>query len=1584
MAIDPSVDQPPITTQAPTQRNIQPLPTYAQIQAQQPPTPGTVDLPALYDAMQNYYQPLSQPMNLSAPQFDDATIQGLADQFLAVQQANETSIPSQESVLAKASSHLTAGEVAAQVGKQTWEQMITDPFNQFMDTWKRDPKTGLLETLGGAAIIGGIIGLEAVTMGGATPWIFAAGAALVAPGMANAWWTELRDPSDSHLVSALVNTATGVLTVGLPMKWSGGLGTARRGAEQGIRFMRDAVEPRGVAKLWLTGNRFGATLADARVDVPLGKQMDVLGDTFKQINQQFKHWQLPTDGITDTGQLLQAYSQVESWGQARKLAIEEGDVELADELWNKMEELASGKLLSLRLMVAQNHRFLPSNPFKHVPLQATIASNLVDAKTLKKIQGHLDTVLGTLGKQGDGSGFSSAEILPKETSVVDHQVWSLASGMPETAISEIGLAEKEIAGLLKISEKEPVIPAGAQADAWDRLSDYEKIYTGLEDKELWKRLTPVQKLHGQVMASMWNAVTVAQLKRGVIGLPYAGRVPRLWGAVNPEMDLAQLYRDPIQGMKGKLLNFSRTFELAMNDGGDVVKFNESRSRFDILQDEATKVESYDPAYVEFLRQHQGTITGHRRSIGGSEGYLTHARANLSPNRAKQMKQLESIARVQARIDELRGGGVKEQALAAGHDEATAQQLQEHVLMAGKDLSKAKEALPPGRKLITGSKLFRNSIAAAVFRLHVADYHEYYGGIADTNFKVIRDAVLKPGQEEAAGALLQAQEFVDKIGGKPTMLPETAFHRGGTGTIEKKAKDAGYAQIMPAIGTEGELHYRPAIYALEKTAKTLQDAYESSYSSSQLYSGVAGALFKLVSTSKHVIMLSPAWHFMNVLGRMIAFWASDPAVATNPFSIIFKRAEFLTDPRLRAQLATEFTMNGGRRGNKYNISRALHHNAREDTGQTTFPGVIRTQVGALAHAYERHAEDGFWKMVDDFQLAAYQYSKDRLKRLHPELGDAEIGQLSSLYGNDLAGMVTPAYMNKVYRHARNLMWFAPSYWATFMRSMLSVSPGADRLSSFLATARGGEFTRFSAVPMKGVSEIGRREMVRMHRQWMLTYLTTAVAAADMLNVILGGRHLWENDEGHMFDVNVDKAAEAMGATSVGKALGLQGVVKKGSSVKHAYFSGMPFFRQAVDVANAMGFGHDYGFGHQFGDQKFQEADALQKALLLGGGLLQGIKEEAATKTASPLQAGYGIVQGETLSGRARGVERKIGGPLGNFGALASFIPGGSAAQSAMTQQQPIGQALQSWGGSLLQQYTGLPSIYHLGVEQAPIDDSEMKSWVDQRSAIHDTLNNASKQMFAGQIQPIQYERLRQQSVDKMLQLNSDTFGETTPTGALSKVRLELERANGLDQNDLTDSQWAERNDIFQMEWDQALQNASPEGRAAWWEAETSQWTDADYLVWEAQQMRQTLMAAVDGQGGQHIRAYQHQIGPLLDIPSAKMRKQLEEGDPYYYAYRQILKKIASTSSLGAFINAFVSPYTHTLIEPEQLTPEAEAALADIADTGSTIIRPETARALAAQAKARAKSPAVAAAGGKASADPGFQQDLTQIVSDASSS
>jgi hypothetical protein len=687
--------------------------------------------------------------------------------------------------------------------------------------------------------------------------------------------------------------------------------------------------------------------------------------------------------------------------------------------------------------------------------------------------------------------------------------------------------------------------------------------------------------------------------------------------------------------------------------------------------------------------------------------------------------------------------------------------------------------------------------------------------------------------------------------------------------------------------------------------------------------------------------------------------------------IFGKGDFVLDPRQRSILSSEFTNAGGRPANKFNVSQILHMNDREEHGQTQFMSVLRTPAGNMWHAYEKKVEGGFWKMVDDFQLAAFRYSREHMRYKNPGMNAEEIDKLSALYANDLGGMVNPLYMNKMYKHMRNMIWFAPSYWATFTRSLLAMAPGADRMSSFLSTYRGGEFTRMGAVPLKAVSDIGRREMVRMHRSWMLTYLTTAVTMADMMNVLLGGRHLWENDEGHMFDVNVDKAASVFG----------QGPQAKGQATKHAYFSGMPFFRQAVDVANALGFGHDYGFGHQFGDETWQQMDAYHKALMLGGGILQGVKEQAATKTAAPLQAGYGILTGETMSGRAKGVQRKIEGPLGRFDALSAFIPGGSAAQSAMNQQQDLPTAAKTYGGSLLQQYTGLPSVYHLGIEKPPVDDDKMKSWTKQRNDIHDTLNNASKQVFAGQIQPIQYERLRQQHITKLLQLDADTFGVSTPVGALAKARAELANENGLRRTDLTDSEWAERNDIFQMEWDQLLQNASPEVRAVWWAAQTQQWTDADYLVWEAQQMRQALMASIDGQGGQHIRAYQHKIGPLLAIPSATLRKELEQGDPYYYTYRQILKQMSQVSSLGAFINAFVSPHTSTWIEPENMTPEQEAATAAAADSSATLIRPATAKGLAAEAKSLAHTKEVSQSGGKAAADPGFAARLAELITKA---
>jgi hypothetical protein len=65
----------------------------------------------------------------------------------------------------------------------------------------------------------------------------------------------------------------------------------------------------------------------------------------------------------------------------------------------------------------------------------------------------------------------------------------------------------------------------------------------------------------------------------------------------------------------------------------------------------------------------------------------------------------------------------------------------------------------------------------------------------------------------------------------------------------------------------------------------------------------------------------------------------------------------------------------------------------------------------------------------------------------------------------------------------------------------------------------------------------------------------------------------------------------------------------------------------------------------------------------------------------------------------------------------------------------------------------------------------------------------------------------------------------------------------------------------------------------------------------------------------------------------------------------------------------------------LDPAQEQALMDELNSSATLVRPQTARALAAQAKARAQSQAVKESGGKAQADPGFDQDVSGMIQQA---
>src|SRR5467141_930225 len=397
-------DVPPITQPQPQQTLAgveQPLPTFGQISQAAPI--GRSDFQTLFNNLHaNYYQPLNQQVQLTAPQIDDPTIQALANQILAAQQASAVGTgarpPDPASVLAKASSHLSAGEIAGKVGQETFQQMVMDPFHQFINTWQKDPKAGLLETLGGAALIGGIVGLSAI---GAAPLIFAAGAALVAPGMISAWLDELQHPTDSNLVKALVNTSTGILTVGTPVKWNVGMGAMRAGFETGFKAFKDEIEPLGVARKWQTGTGSYQGLRN----LPLGKQLDVLANRGKSLRQQLKRYGFSADG--DAVELLQMQERLDGLITAASKAMENGDDEAAQGFLATVSELDHGTkedpgYRELRLRFAYNHQFLPSKPFSHVPLFGRIKSDLIGPKQMQELQGHLDSTMGWLDEMASG------------------------------------------------------------------------------------------------------------------------------------------------------------------------------------------------------------------------------------------------------------------------------------------------------------------------------------------------------------------------------------------------------------------------------------------------------------------------------------------------------------------------------------------------------------------------------------------------------------------------------------------------------------------------------------------------------------------------------------------------------------------------------------------------------------------------------------------------------------------------------------------------------------------------------------------------------------------------------------------------------------------------------------------------------------------------------------------------------------------------------------------------------------------------------------------------------------------------------
>lgn len=1528
-----------------------------------------------YSAMQRgYFGPLQQDVSPATPQFSDPTMQALAERIYALQQSHQVlngqQPPDPNSVFARTTAHLSAAEIASQVGQQTWQQSIVQPFTDFVDTWKRDWHAGLMETLGGAAIIGGLIGLEALTGGAATPFIFAASAALVAPSMIKAWGDEMQHPTDSNLVKALVATSTGVIAVGVPVKWAQGMSLGRNSLSFALRSKKETESVAALASSILSGRPELRNMINFKR--PIEEQLDVLGNRANEIRAQFEKYN--PEGLKDktVGDLISRTEAMDGLRQAWETAKAIDDPMKVKEIEAEMKVYGQEQVLPLRLQVASHYLFLVDNRFRHIPIGPTELTKALPAQLQRDAAFSASEVMGFIRQLGRGHGLSAEQDLTAK-SLVEHRGRDLAAGGTERAIARMKNAHSDMVKNLGLSEEQ-----------------LQKIELAMEDPQAWEALDGKEQLYGQYRATMHGAMTMAQLRWGTVENAIAGYLPRMFTGTEEAPATAGV-RDLFASMRGSMVQRSRLYRAAVDAGGELEYYEKPRAQLLAEEQRASAIYKALRPVRDYMVQNEPRVRAERATIAGYKRHRT---------RYENKGELEKAAGMQRKID-----------MHWDVTMATEPKLADLAHMDSNRFETVQRITPSARKLLTGTELFDASIASYAYRMEEASLRagaETHANMVHSRLKDLFGKKVSPSaygleiqqpefrrgraieagvSEEKLDAMTEAQraEYMTRF--LPDFMHETAFARG-TGASR------GYKEVFRAIGRPGELHHRPAIYARDEIADEMHRIMDSARTGHEVFSGVSGLLYKTVYGTKRLIMATPFWHAMNVGGRLVAFALDDPSGAATALSTVWGRGEHMLDPEMRATLEMRASQAGLLHANRFEVTNLLHRRMRDNDAQPTWRSVVRTMAGPLPHFYQDMLEGGFWKMVDDMQLAGFQLAEHKLRLKMPNAPESEISRLAAEYSNNLVGMVNPLYMNKTYRHMRNLVWFAPSYWATFTRMLLSL-PGTDRLSGFLAHYREGQFVRMGNIPLKAVSESGRRELTRLQRSWVTTYLATGVVAADMMNVMLGGRHLWDNEQGHMFDINVDNFAEWSKHLPVVGGLSPGGPVTLPSgTVQHSYVSAVPFFRQAVDVMDAAGLGHDWGLAHQLTDETWQQADAIHKALMAAGAIADGVRRTASTKLSGLPMGIYGGITGEELSSRlGTGTERKVSGPLGNWSAMASLIPGGltmerfwaAQAKTEVTGRQPetiLGGIPANLPSQLIQQFTGFPSMYHMGPESPPIDDSKMKQWYTERNSLHDALQQASKLLFMGDMSPLGYQRKRQQLIDRLVELDRVTFGDNTPAAALSGARASIAQQVGLDNLGLSDSEWYARYQTFNQIWEATVATASPQARATWWEHEHSQWTDADYLVWEASEMKKAIAAAVDGQGGAYIQAYENQVAALEQMPiTAAERTKIEQQDPYYYTYRQLIKAMSRSSALGAFINAFTSPYSETYILEQGLTPAEMEQAALLASGSATLVKPETAKGLASSARELASSPDVAAAGGEATASPEFQKTLQQAIAEA---
>jgi hypothetical protein len=230
-------------------------------------------------------------------------------------------------------------------------------------------------------------------------------------------------------------------------------------------------------------------------------------------------------------------------------------------------------------------------------------------------------------------------------------------------------------------------------------------------------------------------------------------------------------------------------------------------------------------------------------------------------------------------------------------------------------------------------------------------------------------------------------------------------------------------------------------------------------------------------------------------------------------------------------------------------------------------------------------------------------------------------------------------------------------------------------------------------------------------------------------------------------------------------------------------------------------------------------------------------------------------------------------------------------------------------------------------------------------------------------------------NELYAVQAAAFGDTTPSGKLSKARAALWQKYHLDDIAQSPDLKAARMDAFEHDWEDTIQKAPEAVKQDYWNTERSHMTDADYLYWYAKQVDNAIMGLIDGQNGAVIRMQKarHAIAANAGMTGANL-DALTQRMPQLWLYYQYMKTVGQASPLGAMVAAFRSPFSHMVVaQSPQEVAEAEAL-----GLQGPILQPQTIQVLEQQARAAAGSPQAGQEAGNIGMSPEFQQQVAAGV------